>query len=114
MNSREVFDSELNVIDFADRKFGNSLEENSNRTGGPNYGHFQALATCLGDQVSARQVALARGLAGKAGIDEDRLSWRLFSCDFSELSKRGAEQLIEHLRLEVETVQLAVNLRLAG
>ena len=73
---------------------------------------FNAIAYCLADQVSAKQVQIVRSLTAEAEIDVNELTWNLFDCDFAELSKKAAERLIAYLELAV--VRSRHDVRLAG
>jgi hypothetical protein len=56
------------------------------------------LALTMGDLITGKQLGMIRGLAREAGLDADEESRRVMKCGLSELSKRGASDLIEHLR----------------
>ena len=56
------------------------------------------VALTVGDLVTGKQLGMIRGLAREAGLDADEESRRVMKCSVDELSKRGASDLIEHLR----------------
>ena len=73
-----------------------------------------AMALTFRDQVSARQIEIARALASEVGVDERQLALEVFDCEFLELSKRAASLLIRYLE-DTRTCDLAsLNMRLAG
>ncbi|NNE65509.1 MAG: hypothetical protein HKN33_03000 [Pyrinomonadaceae bacterium] len=73
-----------------------------------------AMARTFGDQVSARQIEIARALASKVGIDERELALEVFDCEFLELSKRAAALLIRYLEDAGSCDLASLNMRLAG
>lgn len=74
----------------------------------------ECYATCLGDQITARQILEARKSAKRAGHEPDSASDLLFGCSLTELSRKGAEQLIEFLDNSARRRSSALQVRLAG
>lgn len=56
------------------------------------------LARSLGDMVTAKQLGMIRAIGREADVDVDKECSQLMNCSVSELSKRAASDLIEHLK----------------
>lgn len=58
-------------------------------------------ATNLGDLISAKQLSQIRTIANDSNVDVAAECRELLGCSVSELSKRGASELIDHLRAKM-------------
>lgn len=56
------------------------------------------IAKSLGDMVTGRQLNMIRAIARETGLDAERECSQLFQCGVTELSKRAASDLIDHLQ----------------
>jgi len=65
---------------------------------------FNPVASCLADQISAKQIWIIKKLAKTAILDANEFSWKWFNCECAELSKQAAEFIIEALETEAAEV----------
>lgn len=118
MISRETLPAESRILNFRENSYGTEKPDRSFLESGVAAGavpsFFCPMASCLADQVSARQIHIVRGLAREISLDENELSWELFDCDFTELSRQAAERLIEYLSDTGAAIRHKLNMRLAG
>ena len=56
------------------------------------------MAKTLGDLVTAKQLSMIRAIARESDIDAGKECMNLMNCSVSELSKRAASDLIDHLQ----------------
>jgi hypothetical protein len=56
------------------------------------------MAKSLGDMLTAKQLGMIRGIARESGIDAEIECSKKMMCKVEELSKRGASELIDHLK----------------
>lgn len=56
------------------------------------------VATTLADMVTTKQLGMIRAVAREAAIDADKECLEMLNCRVSELSRRAASSLIDHLR----------------
>ncbi|HVF48029.1 MAG TPA: Rad52/Rad22 family DNA repair protein, partial [Pyrinomonadaceae bacterium] len=57
-----------------------------------------AVATNLGDMVTAKQLGMIRSLSREANLDAELECSQIMHCGVNELSKRAASELIDHLQ----------------
>lgn len=57
-----------------------------------------AIATSLGDMVTAKQLGMIRSLSREANLDAELECSQIMHCGVNELSKRAASELIDHLQ----------------
>jgi hypothetical protein len=57
-----------------------------------------AVATSLGDMVTAKQLGMIRSLSRDANLDAELECSQIMHCGVNELSKRAASELIDHLQ----------------
>lgn len=69
------------------------------------------VAKTLGDLITGKQLNMIRAIGRESAIDIERECSRLMHCSVTELSKRSASELIEHLQVMQRN---AVSVRRAG
>jgi len=86
--ARELYKKEFDSIEQSDET--------------PMYGHSPEIADpvakSLGDMVTAKQLGMIRAIARSANIDAEAECSQIMHCGVTELSKRAASDLIEHLQ----------------
>lgn len=70
-----------------------------------------AVATTIGDMLSAKQLGMIRAMARENNLNADLECRQLMKCSVGELSRRSASMLIDHLK---EKTGSAVSLRQAS
>lgn len=95
--ARELYKKEFDSIEQSDEA--------------PSYGPSPAIedpiAKSLGDMVTAKQLGMIRAIARVANIDAEAECTQMMNCSITELSKRAASELIEHLQnLQQNTVPM--------
>ncbi len=86
--ARELYKREFDSIDH---------EENTSSVE-PTVISTDPVAKSLGDMVTGKQLNMIRALAREANLDAERECAQIMSCGVTELSKRSASDLIEHLQ----------------
>lgn len=85
--ARELYKKEFDSIDQDEQP---PVPE-TNSISGP-------MAQSLGDMVTAKQLAMIKGLARETGLDANAECAKLMNCLVDELNKRAASDLIDHLK----------------
>jgi hypothetical protein len=58
---------------------------------------FEAVARTFSELITTRQISMIRAVAREAGVDADAECTQMFGCSITELSRRAASKLIDHL-----------------
>jgi len=72
---------------------------------------FDPIAKSLSDMVTTKQLGMIRAIAREKDLDSDRECEALYKCKVSELSRRAASNLIDHLQVLQRPVQTAPSVR---
>lgn len=86
--ARDLYKREFDAIESSDEAVS---AQNSGFPSDP-------IAKSIADMVSTKQLGMIRGTAREAGVNADDISMKLMKCKTSELSRRAASALIEHLQ----------------
>lgn len=85
--ARELYKREFDSIDIDEETPTATISTSDN-----------PVAKSLGDMVTGKQLNMIRMLAREADIDAERECSKMMRCGVTELSKRAASDLIEHLQ----------------
>lgn len=84
--------------DLYKREF-DAIERSDETSKAPEVGFpSDPVAKGIADLVSTKQLGMIRATAREAGVNADEISMKLMSCKTSELSRRAASALIDHLQ----------------
>jgi hypothetical protein len=76
----------------------NAPASNGNGNGGSVKFPQDPVAKTLADMITTKQLGMIRAVAREAGVDADEECTSVMNCQVTELSRRAASALIDHLR----------------
>ena len=76
----------------------NAPAQNGNGNGGGVKFPQDPVAKTLADMITTKQLGMIRAVAREAGVDADEECTSVMNCQVTELSRRAASALIDHLR----------------
>ncbi len=83
--------------DLYKREF-DSIDQEENAVGAETVRAADPVAKTVGDMVTGKQLNMIRALAREANLDAEHECAQIMNCGVTELSKRAASDLIEHLQ----------------